>query len=466
MRYGSGPARLEGPSVARRLFGCSGVAAACAVASVAAASVVVVSAQPDQQQFPGMPVPLYAASPSKLLAFLDCPRRYRLQYLDRPVPEKRRQRAHTSLGNAVHNALRDWWDLPERTPERGAGLVDRAWIEVGFRDGEQSREWREKMRAAVTAYLAGVDPAGQPVGIERTVSFVSGDLRVSGRVDRLDDRDGELVVVDYKTSRVPSTDDDARTSLALGLYAAAVWKMFRRRTLRVELHHVPSGTVAAHEHTPESLTRKVEQARSIARDARRAPGRCAAGATCVRTARRGRRPGPRSPTGRRSRSVHRSETSGGPPGVESWGDMEQRVSFVTLAVRDVDRSRSFYVDGLGWSPELDVPGEVLMFSAGERLVLSLWVRAAFEEEVGGPTLEGDGVVPMTLSHNVARPAEVRDVLARATAAGATVTGPVEREWGGYTGYFADPDGFRWEVAWNPGPIGLRVVPDTDVDARV
>ena len=108
------------------------------------------------------------------------------------------------------------------------------------------------------------------MGIERTVSFVSGDLRLTGRVDRLDDRDGELVVVDYKTSRVPSTDDDARTSLALGLYAAAVWKMFRRRTLRVELHHVPSGTVAAHEHTPESLTRKVEQARSIARDARRA----------------------------------------------------------------------------------------------------------------------------------------------------------------------------------------------------
>ena len=50
-------------------------------------------------------------------------------------------------------------------------------------------------------------------------------------------------------------------------------------------------------------------------------------------------------------------------------------------------------------------------------------------------------------------------------AGAQVWGPVEREWGGFTGYFADPDGFRWEVAWNPGPIGLRVVPDTDVDAR-
>ena len=57
------------------------------------------------------------------------------------------------------------------------------------------------------------------------------------------------------------------------------------------------------------------------------------------------------------------------------------------------------------------------------------------------------------------------VLELAGSAGAPVWGPVEREWGGFTGYFADPDGFRWEVAWNPGPIGLRAVPDTDVDAR-
>ena len=209
------------------------------------------STQPAQGALPGMPAPLYAASPSKLLAYLDCPRRYRLQYLDRPAPERRRQRAHTSLGNAVHNALRDWWDLPVPTPDAGAGLVDRSWIDVGFRDGEQSREWRVRMRGAVTAYLGSVDPGTHPVGIERTVSFVSGDLRLTGRVDRLDERDGELVVVDYKTSRVAPTDDDARTSLPLALYAAAVWKMFRRRTLRVELHHVPT----RHGGRPRALAR-------------------------------------------------------------------------------------------------------------------------------------------------------------------------------------------------------------------
>ena len=66
------------------------------------------------------------------------------------------------------------------------------------------------------------------------------------------------------------TDDDARTSLPLALYAAAAWKMFRRRCVRVELHHLPSGSVAAHEHTGESLRRKLEEAESIARDARAA----------------------------------------------------------------------------------------------------------------------------------------------------------------------------------------------------
>lgn len=226
-----------------------------------------------QLEFGGLPPRLYAASPSRLLAWLDCPRRYRMQYLDRPRPPARPQRAHTTVGLSVHNALRDWWDLElgERTPDAGAELVRTAWIDVGFRDAEQSRRWRLRAQEQVRAYLETVDPSNQPRGIERTVSMTTGGvLNLSGRVDRLDDRDGELVVVDYKTSRIPSTEDDARTSLPLALYAAAVWKMFRRRCVSVELHHVPTGTVARHDHTAESLKRKVDEALSIARDARRA----------------------------------------------------------------------------------------------------------------------------------------------------------------------------------------------------
>jgi putative RecB family exonuclease len=225
-----------------------------------------------QAELVGMPQRLFRASPSRLLAWVDCPRRYRMQYLDRPAPSPRPQRAHTSFGVAVHNALRDWWDLPpaQRTPEAGAELVRSCWIDVGFRDAEQSLQWRARAQDQVTAYLQDVDPAEQPLGIERTVSLKTAALALQGRVDRLDERADGLTVVDYKTSRLVPTDDDARTSLPLALYAAAVWKMFRRRCVRVELHHVPSGSVAVHEHTGESLQRKIAEAESIARDARRA----------------------------------------------------------------------------------------------------------------------------------------------------------------------------------------------------
>ena len=68
-------------------------------------------------------------------------------------------------------------------------------------------------------------------------------------------------------------------------------------------------------------------------------------------------------------------------------------------------------------------------------------------------------MPITLAHNVPTRGEVDEVLETAHRAGAPQVGEArEREWGGYTGYFADPDGFRWEVAWNPGPIGQAVLP--------
>ncbi len=137
--------------------------------------------------------------------------------------------------------------------------------------------------------------------------------------------------------------------------------------------------------------------------------------------------------------------------------MDQRISFVTLAVADLDRTRAFYVDGLGWTPELFVPDEVLMIRAGDKLVLSLWSEQGFEAEVG-PIRRGEGLVPMTLAHNVATEGEVDEILALAASLGAEVSGGERRDWGGYTGYFADPDGFRWEIAVNPGEIGQLVLP--------
>jgi len=137
--------------------------------------------------------------------------------------------------------------------------------------------------------------------------------------------------------------------------------------------------------------------------------------------------------------------------------MDQRISVITLAVRDLGESRRFYVDGLGWEPCFHQSGEVLMFEVGEKLIFSLWDVEAFTAEVG--QAPSGGVPPMALSHNLATTEGVDRVLEHARAAGAAqVTDAVQREWGGYSGYFVDPDGFRWEICFNPGPIGEKVLP--------
>ena len=138
--------------------------------------------------------------------------------------------------------------------------------------------------------------------------------------------------------------------------------------------------------------------------------------------------------------------------------MDQRISLVTLAVADLDASRRFYIDGLGWEAFIDVPGDVLMIQAGQHLLFSLWVEPHFEAEVG-PIRRGPGVAPITIAHNVGSDAEVDAVLDTARAAGADPVEPaVKREWGGYSGYFGDPDGYRWEIAHAPGEIKDLVVP--------
>lgn len=137
--------------------------------------------------------------------------------------------------------------------------------------------------------------------------------------------------------------------------------------------------------------------------------------------------------------------------------MDPRLSFVTLIVRDLDASRRFYLEGLGWPVELEAPGEVLMIRVAEKVVLSLWQQDAAEAELG-PITRAEGASPFTLAHNVAAPEDVDRVLAEAAAAGASVVGEaVQRDWGGYSGYFADPDAVRWEIAYNPGPIGASVL---------
>jgi predicted lactoylglutathione lyase len=126
--------------------------------------------------------------------------------------------------------------------------------------------------------------------------------------------------------------------------------------------------------------------------------------------------------------------------------MEQRVSLITLGVRDLRRSRQFY-EALGWTSNAGPEEDVVFFQAGG-IVVALWSRAQLA--VDSCVEDNGGWGGTTLAHNVRSPAEVDAVLAEAQEAGATIARPgAETFWGGYSGIFIDPDGHRWEVAHNP-----------------
>jgi putative RecB family exonuclease len=221
-----------------------------------------------QLGFDSMPRRLIRVTPARLNVWTDCPRRYRMTYLDRPTPPRGGPWAHSTLGAVVHNALRAFFDLPvrQRTPQAAVALVKQGWKDDGFAGPEQSAVYRERAGGWVADYVAGVDVDIEPVGLERWVSAPAGTIVAEGRVDRIDERGDELVIVDYKTGRFGLGTDDARGSQALALYVIAARRTLRRPCRRVELHHLPTGSVVAWEHTEESLGRHQTRAEETAEE--------------------------------------------------------------------------------------------------------------------------------------------------------------------------------------------------------
>ncbi|MFD1647346.1 VOC family protein [Haloarchaeobius litoreus] len=127
--------------------------------------------------------------------------------------------------------------------------------------------------------------------------------------------------------------------------------------------------------------------------------------------------------------------------------MDPRISMVTLGVEDLDRATEFYRDGLGLS-ERESEGDIAFFETA-----STWLALYPREELADDatvSAEGSGFRGFSLAHNVDSEDRVDAVLAEAEDAGAEIVKPAQEVfWGGYSGYFADPDGFLWEVAWNP-----------------
>lgn len=127
--------------------------------------------------------------------------------------------------------------------------------------------------------------------------------------------------------------------------------------------------------------------------------------------------------------------------------MEQRVSLITLGVRDLRRARRFY-EALGWRTEASDSDDVVFFQA-VGMIVGLWDRGRLAEDSALEDPGGWGGV--ALAYNTRSPGEVDEVIEEARAAGATISRePAETFWGGYSGIFVDPDGHPWEVAHNPG----------------
>ena len=134
--------------------------------------------------------------------------------------------------------------------------------------------------------------------------------------------------------------------------------------------------------------------------------------------------------------------------------MKPRVTLITLGVSDLERAVRFYRDGLGWKTDGIVGkefeyGAVAFFDLMNGLKLALWPRKSLSHDSGLPVGKPSST-DVCLAHNVRSQAEVDLVMAEAKKAGATIVKPAEKTfYGGYAGYFSDPDQHLWEVAWNP-----------------
>jgi len=129
--------------------------------------------------------------------------------------------------------------------------------------------------------------------------------------------------------------------------------------------------------------------------------------------------------------------------------MKPKISLITLGVADLARSLAFYRDGIGFPTHNYKPGDDVVFFRLEGTWLALYPRDRLAADANLPA-DGAGFSGVTLAHNVASKADADAVFALAIAAGArAIKQPQDVFWGGYSGYFADPDSHLWEVAWNP-----------------
>ena len=187
---------------------------------------------------------LFELNPSKLQCYLDCPKQYRFRYIDKR-PE-RRAFGPSALGRSVHKALRDFYAMEpdERTIDNLLRALRRAWDGIGYRSAKEAEDAFSRAEDMLRRYHAGTNPQDvRVVAMESKFSraFSSNGVLVTGRVDRIDNVNGEYVIVDYKTGRFGSDDIVLNESLPLSLYAIAVSAVMGRDVSRIAVEHLPTG---------------------------------------------------------------------------------------------------------------------------------------------------------------------------------------------------------------------------------
>lgn len=141
--------------------------------------------------------------------------------------------------------------------------------------------------------------------------------------------------------------------------------------------------------------------------------------------------------------------------LESEKPMEQHINFITLGVENLDVSRRFYQDVFGWREAADSNENIAFFQTGSALLFALFGKDALAKDAQ-TSAQGSGFPRFALAHNVGSEAEVDALFADFSAKDVNVIKPPQKTfWGGYSGYIADPDGFPWEIAFNPFLQRLR-----------
>lgn len=205
------------------------------------------------------------ASPSALDCYEHCPRLYRFLYVDR-LWQLRRADPAQSFGSSVHAALRELFRLPpaRRSVEVLLALLDRGWVDEGYRDAGASRRERQRARQALRAWYARSETALVPQATEVGLAARFGDIVLNGRLDRVDREGDDLVIVDYKTSSRPAKQDVADRDRTLGIYAVLAGKRLGRRVDRMVLDYVVAGVAVATRRSAEQLRAQLDGALDLA----------------------------------------------------------------------------------------------------------------------------------------------------------------------------------------------------------